>query len=37
MGRFYCRTEKKSPPRHIFEEKKLKFTAKFNFSSVPVT
>jgi hypothetical protein len=26
------------PPRRIFEEeKKIKFTAKFNFSSVPVT
>jgi hypothetical protein len=22
MGRFYCRTKKKSPPRRIFEEKK---------------
>jgi hypothetical protein len=22
MGRFYCRTEKKNLPRHIFEEKK---------------
>jgi hypothetical protein len=37
MGRFYCRTEKKSPQHHIFEEKKFKFTAKFKFSSVPVT
>jgi len=38
MGRFYCRTEKKSPPRRIFEEKNIfKFTAKFKFSSVPVT
>jgi hypothetical protein len=23
MGRFYCRTEKKSPPRRIFEEKEI--------------
>jgi hypothetical protein len=38
MGRFYCRTEKKLSPRHIFEEeKKFKFTAKFKFSSVRVT
>jgi hypothetical protein len=38
MGRFYCRTEKKSPPHRIFEEeKKFKFTTKFKFSSVPVT
>jgi hypothetical protein len=39
MGRFYCRTEKKSPPRRIFEKKnqKIKFTTKFKFSSVPVT
>jgi hypothetical protein len=36
MGRFYCCTEKKLLPRRIFEEKKFKFTAKFNFSSVPV-
>jgi len=37
MGHFYCRTEKKSPPCRIFEETKFKFTAKFKFSSVPVT
>jgi hypothetical protein len=38
MGRFYCRTEKKSPPCRIFEEeKKFKFTAKFKLLSVPVT
>jgi hypothetical protein len=36
MGRFYCCTEKKLLPRRIFEEKNFKFTAKFNFSSVPV-
>jgi hypothetical protein len=36
MRRFYCRTEKQSPPCSIFEEKKIKFTAKFKFSSVPV-
>jgi hypothetical protein len=38
MGCFYCRTEKKSQPPRIFEEeKKIKFTTKFKFSSVPVT
>jgi hypothetical protein len=38
LGRFYCRTEKKSLPRRIFEDKKIfKFTAKFKFSSMPVT
>jgi hypothetical protein len=37
MGRFYCRTEKKSLPHRIFERKKIKFTAKFKFSSMPVT
>jgi hypothetical protein len=37
MGRFYCRTEKKSLPRRIFENKFVfKFTAKFNFLNVPV-
>jgi hypothetical protein len=38
MGRFYCRTEKKSSPRHIFEEKNIfKFTTKFKISSMLVT
>jgi hypothetical protein len=39
MGRFYCRTEKKSLPLHILKKKKkkIKFTANFKFSSVPVT
>jgi hypothetical protein len=38
LGRLYCRTEKKSLPRRIFEDKKIfKFTAKFKFSSMPVT
>jgi hypothetical protein len=37
LGRFYCRAEKKSSPRGIFEEKNIfKFTAKFKFSSMPV-
>jgi hypothetical protein len=37
MGRLYCCTEKKSPPCRIFEKKKIQITAKFKFSSVPVT
>jgi hypothetical protein len=37
MERFYCRTEKKSLLRSIFEEKDFKFTTKFKLSSVLVT
>jgi hypothetical protein len=36
-GTFLMPYRKKSPPHHIFEEKKFKFTSKFKFSSVPVT
>jgi hypothetical protein len=37
MGRFYCRTEKKTHRAVFLKKKKFKFTAKFKFSSVPVT
>ena len=37
-GTFLLHTGKNSPPHHIFEEiKQFKVTAKFKFSSVPVT
>jgi hypothetical protein len=33
MGRFYCRTEKKSPPRRIFEEKKSNLPPNLSFQA----
>jgi hypothetical protein len=37
MGRFYCRTEKKSLVHRIFEGEKIKFTSKFKLLSVTRT
>jgi hypothetical protein len=37
MGRFYCRTKKNRHRAVFLKKKKIKFTAKIKFSSMPVT